>query len=95
MSYKHLSLEERHYIEISTKNDKTSTEIAFDLDRSQSTISREIKRNAGKRGYRHQQANRMAQERHTEKDKALKLTSEIVGIIDEYIRTDWSPEQIA
>jgi len=37
----------------------------------------------------------MAQERHTAKDKALKLTRDIVVIIDEYIRTDWSPEQIA
>ena len=39
MSYKHLSLEERHDIEWSMKNDKSLTEIALDLGRSQSTIS--------------------------------------------------------
>lgn len=60
MSYKHLSLEERHYIEISMENEKTLKEIANDLGRSQSTISREIKRNLGQRGYRHNQANRLA-----------------------------------
>jgi IS30 family transposase len=57
MSYKHLSLEESHYIELSLKNEMTLTEIARMLDRSQSTISREIARNTGRRGYRHRQAN--------------------------------------
>ena len=95
MSYKHLSLEERHYIEVSVKNDKTSSEIANDLNRSQSTVSREIKRNAGQRGYRHLQANRKAQERHATKNKSIKLTSEISSITSDYIRIDWSPEQIA
>jgi IS30 family transposase len=95
MSYKHLSLEERHYIEVSVKNDRTATEIAIDLNRSQCTISREIRRNTGQRGYRHLQANRKAQERHTTKTKSIKLTNEICNIIDGYIRIDWSPEQIA
>jgi len=45
MSYKHLSLEERHYIDISIKNEKTLSEISKDLGRSQSTITREIARN--------------------------------------------------
>jgi IS30 family transposase len=95
MSYKHLSLEERHYIELSINNDMTLSRIAVDLGRSQSTISREVARNRGKRGYRHQQANGLAQERHATKDKSIKLTEEITCVIDEYIRDDWSPEQIA
>jgi len=95
MSYKHLSLEERHYIELSMKNEKTLTEIAKELNRSQSTVSREIKRNLGLRGYRHKQAEGMAKERHTVKCKAIKLTAEITAIIDDYIRRQWSPEQVA
>ena len=83
MSYKHLSLEERHYIELSMKNAMTLSKIAVDLGRSQSTISREVTRNSGKRGYRHQQANRLARERHAIKDKSIKLTEEITSIIDE------------
>jgi len=95
MSYKHLSLEERHYIELSMKNDMTLSQIAIDLGRSQSTISREVARNRGNRGYRHQQANRLAQGRHVTKFKSIKLTKEITSILDKYIRDDWSPEQIA
>ncbi|MBN4063720.1 IS30 family transposase [Cardiobacterium sp. AH-315-I02] len=95
MSYKHLSLEERHYIELSMKNEKTLTEIADDLRRSQSTITREIKRNLGCRGYRHNQADGMAKERHVVKYKATKMTAKISEIIDDYIYQDWSPEQIS
>lgn len=95
MSYKHLSLEERHYIEISMRKEKSLSEIADDLARSQSTISREIRRNLGLRGYRHNQASRLAQARHTSKNKAIKMTVEVMNIINDYIRQDWSPEQIA
>ena len=95
MSYKHLSLEERHYIERSMKNNKSLTQIALDLGRSQSTISREVARNRGQRGYRDRQANRFACKRHETKGKAIKMTDEIKSRIDGPIRNDWSPEQIA
>ena len=94
MSYKHLSLEERHYIELSLKNEMALTEIARTLGRSQSTISREISRNTGHRGYRHKQAERLAIERHEMKPKAIKLTDEVKMLIDKHIKLDWSPEQI-
>ena len=45
MSYKHLSLEERHDIEWSMKNKKSWTQMALNLGRLQRTISREIARN--------------------------------------------------
>jgi len=95
MSYQHLSLEERHYIELSLKNEKSLTKIADDLGRSQSTISREIARNSGQRGYRHKQASRLSQKRHETKSKATKLTANITDIIDDYLCQKWSPEQIA
>lgn len=95
MSYKHLSLEERHYIELSLKNENTLSTIAADLGRSQSTITREIARNQGMRGYRHKQADRTANERHEIKPKAVKLTTVIIDVIDGYLRQEWSPEQIA
>jgi len=95
MSYKHLSLEERHYIEFSLKNEMTLTEIAQNLGRDQSTISREINRNTGLRGYRHKQAEHLAQKRHSTKPKAIKLTDDIKELIEKYINQDWSPEQIA
>ena len=75
MAYKHLSPEERHYIEIQRKQGASQNKIAQDLGRSQSSLSRELQRNTGQRGYRHKQAHRMARERHTVKAKCVKLTS--------------------
>ena len=95
MSYKHLSLEERHYIEIEMRAGKSLNKIAKALRRSQSALSREISRNTGQRGYRHKQAERLASERHENKPKAVKLTDEIKKIITGYLEQDWSPEQIA
>ena len=95
MSYKHLSLEERDYIEIEMRAGKSLNMIAKALRRSQSTLSREISRNTGQRGYRHKQAERLASERHENKPKAVKLTDEIKKIITGYLEQDWSPEQIA
>ena len=95
MGYKHLSLVERHYIQLERKMGKSFSEIARCLGRAASTISREVKRNTGLRGYRHQQADRKAQERHKSKPKRIKLTPEITFILDACLRAFWSPEQIA
>jgi IS30 family transposase len=95
MGYKHLSLVERHYIQIERKLGKSCSKIACDLGRAPCTISREIRRNTGLRGYRHQQADRQARERHKDKPKALKLTPEIKFIVEACLRAYWSPEQIA
>ncbi len=45
MSYKHLSLEERHYVEVSLQNGKALSRIDEKIGRQQCTISREIARN--------------------------------------------------
>ena len=95
MSYTHLSLAERHYIEIERKAGTSMKQIAKALGRSQSTLSREISRNTGQRGYRHKQANGLAEKRHKNKPKAVKLTDEIKQLINGYVKQDWSPEQIA
>lgn len=96
MKHKHLSLEERYYIEIALKEGNSCNAIAKALHRAQSTISQEIRRNTGQRGYRHKQANRMAIDRRKLKPKAVKLTSEIKQFIgDEMQSHQSSPEQIA
>ena len=95
MAFKHLSSEERHYIEIELKNGTSQNKMAEKLERSQSSLSRELGRNKGLRGYRHQQAHRMAQQRHQEKNKAVKLTEDIKRRISNDICSDWSPEQVA
>ena len=95
MSYKHLSLEERHYTEIEMKRGASINKIARALGRSQSSISRETARNRGQRGYRHKQADSMARERRGNKPEAVKLTDEIKKRLNAYLEQDRSPEQIA
>ncbi len=95
MSYTHLSLEERHYIEIEHKKGVSLNRIGQSLGRRQSSISREINRNTGKKGYRHNQADQFSRQRRREKPKAMKLTGDIKLVIDSYLKQDWSPEQIA
>ena len=59
----------------------SQSKIAQTLGRSQGTISRELKRNSGKKGYRYKQADRFANERHKSKRKAIKITEEMQYIL--------------
>jgi IS30 family transposase len=96
MSYKHLSLEERYYIEIELKEDTSINQISKALGRPQGTISKEIQRNKGKRGYRHKQAHENSLQRCLKKVKVTKLTSELCEKIKHYlIEEQWSPEQMS
>ena len=62
---------------------------------SQSTISRELRRNAGERGYRYQQAQRKSGERRQQTVNAHKMTPANVVLIERGLRQEWSPEQIS
>jgi len=95
MRYTHLSLQERYYIELERKKGTLQKDIAASLRRSPSTLSRELARNQGKRGYRHIQANNRAETRHKEKPKAVKIKGRIESLVVDYIKKDWSPEQIS
>jgi IS30 family transposase len=95
MAYTHLTSEERHYIETRLKLKESPSKIALALGRNQSTISRELNRNSGKRSYRHKQAHRKAQQRHADKPKAVKLTTDLLDSIDSLLAQQWSPEQIS
>ena len=96
MSYKHLSLEERYYIEIELRKDTSSNKIAKALGRPQGTISKEIQRNKGKRGYRHKQAHERSLKRCLDKVKPTKLTVKLCKkIADCLMNEQWSPEQMS
>ena len=60
MTYHHLSREERYQISALLKEGLTQAQIALNLGRSKSTISRELGRNTGLRGYRPKQADHLA-----------------------------------
>ncbi len=64
MNYTDPTQEEQYQIYALKKAERNQREIANVLDRSESTISRELTRNSRQRGYRQKQAHSMAIERH-------------------------------
>ena len=93
--YKQLSQAQRYQIEILKKAGKNQKEIAELLGVSESTISRELKRNQGKKGYRPKQAQIKADNRKKQAAKALKMTPALILLIEARILLDWSPEQVS
>jgi IS30 family transposase len=94
MNYNQLTEVERYQIYSLLKIGMKPQGIAEQLDRHPSTISRELKRNRGLRGYRPAQAQRLAKERRAQATKHRKLTAEVKGWITQLLRQELSPEQI-
>jgi len=94
-TYNHLTQEERYHIETLRKQKVSLSKIATGMGRHKSTLSRELRRNQGQRGYRYQQAQRKALQRHQEKPKAVKMDAELRGEIAMRLEQRWSPEQIS
>ena len=66
------------------------------VGRHVSTVSREIKRNTGGRGYRYKQADAKAVERRENASRTpQKLTPTLVTIIEKNLLEKWSPDQIS
>jgi len=69
------------------------TEIAEEIGDHKSTISRELKRNTGKRGYRYKQAQKMEEERRKKPQNQISPVE--WAIVEAFLKIDWSPEQIS
>lgn len=95
--YKHLTAEQRYHIYALCKAGKSHSEIADDLRVHKSTISREIARNKGQRGYRPGQAQTNAEDRKSEalSNRPSKFSDSDWVIIETLITQDYSPEQIS
>lgn len=94
--YKQLTQEQRYQIYALKKEGLSQGAIARSLEVDKSTISREIKRNTGRKGYRAKQAHEKATKRHIQKPKAIRLTEAIKGFIEEQLcSVESSPEQIS
>jgi IS30 family transposase len=94
-NYKQLNQVQRYQIEILKKAGKNQKEIAELLGVSPATISRELNRNKGQKGYRPKQAQIKADKRKKQAAKALKMTPTLIILIEARIIMDWSPEQIS
>ena len=91
-----LTLEEREEISRGLASKLSIRQIAAKMNRSPSTISREINRNAGKRIYRACQANERAWEQaRRPKQGYLAKNEALRNNISDKLALKWSPEQIS
>ena len=94
--YRRITYEDRCQIYALSKSGVSQESIAGVLGVSQSTVSREICRNRGQRGYRFKQAEAKAQARQAIRSGPRKLTAPLRRKIEAKLRQmRWSPEQIS
>lgn len=93
MNYTHLTQEERYQISTLLREGFSKRYIAWRLNRSPSTISREIARNRARNGYFAQHAHKLARRRHCPNPKRIPYDTWVQVVA--YLDLQWSPEQIA
>ena len=91
--HKQLTLGERYQIEILLKTGLNQTQIAKEMCVHKSTISRELRRNRGKRGYRPKQAQKLAVARRFV--SRSRIPEQTWLRVEQLLREDWSPQQIS
>jgi len=92
-TYTQLTQEQRYQIWALMKTGQNQTKIAQQLQVHKSTISRELARNRGLRGYRPKQAHQGAVFRQQNK-ATHQIDPATWSIIEQQLRNEWSPEQI-
>ena len=92
-TYHQLTQGQRYQISALKKTGHSGTEIAEVIGIHKSTVSRELKRNHGQRGYRPQQAQSLAMERRQK--GVARIATETWTLVEKLLRQDWSPEQIS
>lgn len=94
-TYKQLTYEQRCQIGALNESGLSQQSIAKIVKVSQPTISRELWRNRGGRGYRHGQAQRKAESRRAAAAKPYKMTEVLIDVIEDKLYEKWSPAQIS
>ena len=93
-NYRQLTREQRYQIYALMKARVYQTEIATVVGVHKSTISREIRRNRGLRGYRPKQAQCLAEIRRGEATQP-RISSNTWALVKRLLRKDLSPEQVS
>jgi IS30 family transposase len=96
MCYQHITTVERIFIALYLELGLTITEISKQLERSKSTISREIIRNKVKDQYIAIKADKAYKKRRLKCRKPLRFEEEaLMEFIQDRLKETWSPEQIS
>ena len=93
-TYTRLTEDERYQIYEGVTERLSHREISVLINKHHSTVSREVQRNRGLRGYRPKQAQEAARQRCQLKPRHQKLTPAIQALIAKNVAFEWSPEQI-
>jgi len=94
MSYTQLTREQRYQIYALMKAGHDQTLIAQIVGCHKSTISRELSRNRGGRGYRPKQAHELSVARHLAAYRP-RITAETWARVEALVHQQWRPEQIS
>ncbi len=97
MGHKQLSQVERYQLSALRKENFSIRQIAQNLRRSPSTISRELNRNRGLRGYRPLQAHHKARTRAKEarSSNVKRIEAGLFSLVEALLKLQWSPQQIS
>jgi len=94
MNYTHLTQEQRYQIYALMKAGFNRTQIAAEISVHKSSVSREVRRNRGQRGYRPKQAHELASTRQQQR-VAPRIEPQTWQQIEMLLSQEWSPEQIS
>jgi len=97
MTYRQLSPEERYMLASLRRQGLNQAEIARALGRHRSTVCREVQRNSTRADgrYRAATAQERTQGRRSRSRRNLRFSAEDFALVDELLRRQWSPEQVA
>jgi IS30 family transposase len=95
MSYRQLTHRERYQIAALRKARHNQNEIAVLVGVHKSTISRELRRNRGGRGYQAGQADIFARRHKEQRARTPRLSEETWQLVEDKLRQEWSPQQIS
>jgi IS30 family transposase len=94
-TYQQLTYEQRCQIWAFKNSEFSQRKIADLIGVSQSTISRELNRNKGQKGYRYKQAQQKSESRRLAAKLPTKMLPSLIELINTKLRIEWSPEQIS
>ena len=94
MNYQQLTQEQRYQIYALMKAGFNRTQIASEISVHKSTVSREMRRNRGRRGYRPQQAHELALTRQQHR-VVPRITPQTWQQVERLLARQWSPQQIS
>jgi len=95
MNYTHLTRDERYQIAILLKAGHNQSTIARLMNRHPATISRELGRNRGRRGYRPKQAHEFSLARMRARENGRRVSADAWAFAEARLGELWSPEQIS